>query len=104
MVEFRIKGYPGPGKEHDREVTLMRGEIFCGKIRMYFSVQNILLSSLLTSSFLFLFSHSSRSEVFPFAAFDVSPRFFGGFRRRCCGNANIEEIGFSLVGQRPSSD
>ena len=35
IVEFRIPGYPGPSKERDTEVRLMRGKIFRGKIRMY---------------------------------------------------------------------
>ena len=39
IVEFRIPGYPGPSKELDMEVRLMRGKIFRGKIRMYFSMQ-----------------------------------------------------------------
>ena len=39
IVEFRIPGYPGLSKELDMEVRLMRGKIFRGKIRMYFSVQ-----------------------------------------------------------------
>ena len=39
IVEFRIAGYPGLSKELDTEVRLMRGKIFRGKIRMYFSVQ-----------------------------------------------------------------
>ena len=39
IVEFRIPGYPGPSKELDMEVRLMRGKIFRSKIRMYFSVQ-----------------------------------------------------------------
>ena len=34
IVEFRIPGYPGPSKEQGTEVRLMRGKIFCGKIRM----------------------------------------------------------------------
>ena len=39
IVEFRIPSYPGQSKELDTEVRLMRGKIFRGKIRMYFSVQ-----------------------------------------------------------------
>ena len=39
LVEFRIPGYPGPSKELETEVRLMRGKIFRGKIRMYFSAQ-----------------------------------------------------------------
>ena len=35
IVEFRIPGYPGPSKERDTEVRLVRGKIVRGKIRMY---------------------------------------------------------------------
>ena len=105
IVEFRIPGYPGPRKELDTEVRLMRGKIFHGKIRMYFSVQR----------------YVDRLAFFPevntFSLLDVygvsfhcfrrlslgSERRFGGFHRRCCRNANIEDTGFNLVGPRPPS-
>ena len=32
-----------------------------------------------------------------------SERLFGGFRRRCCGNASIEGTGFNLVAPTPPS-
>ena len=31
IVEFRIPGYPGPSKERDTEVGLIRGKTFAAK-------------------------------------------------------------------------
>ena len=74
--------------------------------------QNVLLSILFICYLTFCIFlevnifYSQRSVVFPFTALDLSSgsvRLFGGFRRRCCGNTNIEGTGIYEVGPRPPS-